>query len=230
MVFAAGLGTRMRGAAGGLPKPLHMIGDSPLLGHMLARLEAAGIRHIVVNVHYKADMMIDYLRTRKNKAHISISDEGDARLETGGGVRKALPFLGDAPFFTCNADIMWQGGADDLSALAEGFNADTMAARLMLSPKTNIIGYDGVGDFDMNEHMQLSRQNNHTMHYIYSGVQIMQPALLDGITETVFSLRRCFDHAAAQGKLYGYVMQGRWMHVGTPQGLAQARAAYQPEK
>ncbi len=225
MILAAGLGKRMSTDPHAPPKPLREIAGKPLVLHMADRLAAVGVQKIIVNVHHKADQVINCLAQWQG-AEIIISDETDKLLETGGGVRKALPLLGDMPFFVCNADILWRsgdGGGDmDLHNLAARFDPTLMDACLLLSPKAKAVGYDENGDFDCTEDGQLSFHKGGD--YAYAGVQIMQPQLLAAHPAPVFSLRDCFQTAAKAGTLYGHVMQGQWLHVGTPEGLERAEA------
>src|SRR3954449_8571144 len=119
MVLAAGLGLRMRPLTDRMPKPLVPVAGRPLLDHVLDKLAEAGVREAVVNVHYLPDHIIEHVATRR-APRVIISDEREVVLGTGGGVVKALPLLGDAPFFHVNADTMWiDGRRSDPGRLAE---------------------------------------------------------------------------------------------------------------
>lgn len=229
MVLAAGLGRRMRAAPDDPPKPLTRIAGETLLDRMLARLEAVGVSRIVVNVHHKADMIEAHLATRAAGAEIIISDERRQRLETGGGVVKALPHLGAKPFFVCNADILWREERPNLQALLARHNAlrtDGFASNtLLLAPRADCLGYDGAGDFDILANGQLARRAGVAANYVYAGVQILPPDLLVGAPDGAFSLNQIFDAAIRAGRLHGQVLDGQWMHVGTPEGRDAAEAA-----
>ncbi len=222
MVLAAGLGTRMRARAEDPPKPLTEIAGRTLLDRMLDRLEHAGVARIVVNLHHKAERISTHLATRTSDSDIVYSDERAALLETGGGVKKALPLLGPAPFFVCNGDILWQENADILAAMCARFDPHRMDALLMLAPCAACTGYDGTGDFDRHGDARLTRRQGDQAAYVFGGVQILSPTAFAGTPEGAFSLNEIYDRAAARHRLYGEVLDGVWIHVGTPEG---ARAA-----
>ncbi len=221
MVLAAGLGTRMRARAEDPPKPLTEIAGRTLLDRLLDRLEAGGMTRIVINLHHKADRITGHLAQRDG-VEIVFSDERARLLETGGGVKKALPLLGDEPFFVCNGDIIWQENADILAALHAHFDAHRMDALLMLAPLAACTGYDGQGDFERHGDGRLTRARSAQAAFVFCGVQILSPAAFDATPEGAFSLNHIYDSAAATGRLYGAVLDGRWMHVGTPEGVRAA--------
>lgn len=222
MVLAAGLGTRMRARADDPPKPLTEIAGRTLLDRLLDRLEAAGMTRIVINLHHKADRISAHLAQRGGGVEIVYSDERARLLETGGGVKKALPLLGPDPFFVCNGDILWQENADILSALNARFDAARMDALLMLAPRAACSGYDGTGDFDLHADATLTRPHGGAADFVFGGVQVLSPAAFDATPEGAFSLNHIYDTATATGRLYGEVLDGQWMHVGTPEGVRAA--------
>lgn len=222
MVLAAGLGTRMRARAEDPPKPLTEIAGRTLLDRLLDRLEHAGMTRIVINLHHKAERISDHLAQRDG-AEIVYSDERTELLETGGGVKKALPLLGPDPFLVCNGDILWQENADILAALRAGFDAARMDALLMLAPLSACTGYNGQGDFDQHADGRLTRRQGEQAPFVFGGVQVLSPAAFDATPNGAFSLNHIYDSAAATGRLYGEVLDGRWMHVGTPEGVHAAQ-------
>lgn len=226
MVLAAGLGQRMRPLTDTRPKPLVVVAGKTLLDHTLDRLAQAGVAQAIVNVHYLADQIEAHLRTRASP-RIIISDERDALLETGGGVVKALPLLGDAPFFHLNSDTLWIDGVrPNLARLAEHFDPAAMDALLLLAPAVTSIGYDGKGDYFMQADGRLMRRGARDVApFVFAGAAILSPALFADAPKGAFSLTRLFDRAMAAGRLHGLRMEGVWMHVGTPQAIAQAEAA-----
>ncbi len=226
MVLAAGLGTRMRPLTDRVPKPLVPVGGKPLIDHVLDRLAQAGVERAVVNVHHFAEQMIDHLEGR-SEPRITISDERGLLLDTGGGVMKALPMLGETPFFHLNADTIWIDGVrPNLMRLAEAFDAGTMHALLLLAPTAGSIGYAGRGDFVMASDGRLSRRTERDVApFVYAGAAILTPRLFDNAPEGAFSLNALFDRAAAAGRLFGLRLEGLWMHVGTPEAIAAAEAA-----
>lgn len=226
MILAAGLGTRMRPLTDTLPKPLVKVAGRPLIDHVLDRLAEAGVERVVVNVHHLADQMQRHLAQRK-QPQIVISDERGLLLGTGGGVKKALPELGDAPFFHINSDTIWIDGVKpNLARLADAFDPAAMDALLLLAPTNGSIGYSGRGDFAMAADGQLrKRAEQEVAPFVYAGAAILSPALFKSTPEGELSLTTLFDRAAQARRLHGLRMEGLWMHVGTPEAIASAEAA-----
>jgi N-acetyl-alpha-D-muramate 1-phosphate uridylyltransferase len=226
MVLAAGLGVRMKPLTDRIPKPLIEVGGRPLLDHVLDRLADAGVERAIVNVHYLADLIERHLVGRRSPA-ITISDERGLLLETGGGVVKALPLLGPAPFFLINSDTIWIDSVHpNLVRLAEAFDPGRMDALLLLAPTTTSIGYAGRGDYAMAPDGRLERRGERdVVPFVYAGAAMFRPELFAGAPEGRFSLTRLFDRAEAEGRLHGLRLEGTWMHVGTPEAIALAEAA-----
>jgi len=226
MVLAAGLGTRMRPLTDTLPKPLVKVAGRALIDHVLDKLAAAGVKTAVVNVHYLAEQLERHLAARK-RPRIVISDERGILLGTGGGVVKALPLLGDAPFFHINSDTIWIDGATpNLTRLAQGFDPAKMDALLLLAPASGSIGYAGPGDFALAPDGRLvARAAGTQAPLVYAGAAVLSPALFDNAPEGAFSLTALFARAAEKGRLHGLRLDGRWMHVGSPDAIAAAEVA-----
>jgi MurNAc alpha-1-phosphate uridylyltransferase len=226
MVLAAGLGTRMRPLTDTLPKPLVPVAGKPLLDHVFDKLVKAGVTTAVVNVHYLADQIERHLATRC-EPRIVISDERDKLLDTGGGVVRALPHLGTAPFFHVNSDTLWiDGVTPNLTRLAQAFDPARMDALLLLAPTASSIGYHGKGDFAMDADGTLRRRTEgEVLPFVYAGVALLAPALFANAPSGAFSLNVLFDRAAASGRFAGLRLEGLWMHVGTPEAIAEAEAA-----
>jgi N-acetyl-alpha-D-muramate 1-phosphate uridylyltransferase len=226
MLLAAGLGTRMRPLTDSKPKPLVQVAGKALIDHVLDKLAGAGVKTAVVNVHYLADQIERHLAKRK-KPKIVISDERGLLLDTGGGVAKALPLLGDTPFFHVNSDTLWlDGETPNLTRLAQSFDAAKMDALLLLAPAKGSIGYGGSGDFSLHADGHLvARVTGTQAPLVYAGVAILAPALFQAAPEGAFSLTALFERAAAKGRLHGLRLEGQWMHVGSPDAIAAAEAA-----
>lgn len=223
MVLAAGLGTRMRPISDSLPKPLIEIGGRTLLDHAIDRLAQAGIEEVVVNVHYKAEMVEAQLAVR-SRPQIRISREAEL-LETGGGVANALPLLGEL-FFVANADVLWLDGVEDtLTRLARAFDPERTDAMLLLQRTVTAVGYDGGGDYLLDPMGVARRRGEREIApFIFAGVQLLHRRVLDGIAERRFSLNLVYDRAERSGRLRAIVHDGEWYHIGTPEGLAETRA------
>jgi MurNAc alpha-1-phosphate uridylyltransferase len=226
MVLAAGLGLRMRPLTDHRPKPLVEVAGRPLLDHVLDKLAEAGVTEAIVNVHYLPDQIIAHVRSR-NAPRIIISDERDRVLGTGGGVVKALPLLGDAPFFHVNSDTMWIDGVrSNLARLAETFDPERMDILLLMAPTASSIGYSGRGDYAMLPDGALrKRRENQVVPFVYAGAAIMSPAIFADTPQGEFSLTRLFDRAGEHERLFGLRLDGVWMHVGTPDAVAAAEEA-----
>jgi MurNAc alpha-1-phosphate uridylyltransferase len=226
MVLAAGLGKRMRPLTDTVPKPLVKVAGKALIDYTLDRLADAGVETAVVNVHYFADTIEKHLKTRTRPA-IVISDERTELLDTGGGVVKALPLLGDAPFFHVNSDTIWiEGVTPNLKRLGAMFDPGTMDALLLLAATATSIGYDGRGDFAMSPDGRLAwRAERDVVPFIYSGAAVLSPALFKDAPAGAFSLNRLFERAIEAGRLYGTRLEGTWMHVGTPAAVKAAEDA-----
>ncbi len=212
MIFAAGLGTRMGALTANRPKPLIEVGGRPLIDQALTHAKQAGADPIVVNVHYRAGQLRDYLADRD----VLIADETERLLETGGGLRAALPLLGAGPVWTLNSDAAW-AGPNPLAALAAAWRPE-MEALLLLVPTSRALGYRGAGDFDLDCTGRLARGAGH----VYTGAQILRTEGLAEIPDPVFSLNRLWDRAAARGGLYGLIHDGHWCDVGRPENLLLA--------
>lgn len=216
MIFAAGFGTRMGALTADRPKPLIPVAGRALIDHALGVATGAGAERVVVNTHYRADQMAAHLAGRA----VQISHEAGQILETGGGLRAALPLLGPGPVGVLNSDAIWTG-ANPLLELAAAWDA-RMEALLLLLP----VGPDEKGDFRLDRTGRISRGLGGEDHR-YLGASILNPARLGDVAETVFSLNKPWDAMIAVGTAYGIVHQGDWCDVGRPEGIAAAEALLQ---
>src|ERR1700716_3430299 len=227
MVLAAGFGVRMRPLTDLMPKPLVRVAGRALLDHVLDKLGDAGVGEAVVNVHYLPDQIIDHTAGR-TRPRVIISDERNEVLETGGGVVKALPLLGNAPFFHVNADTMWIDGVrPNLARLAETFDPARMDILLLMAPTTSSIGYGGRGDYALLPDGALAHGRElQVVPFVYAGAAIMSPSLFADAPSGEFSLTKMFDRANEQERLFGLRLDGVWMHVGTPDAVHAAEEAF----
>jgi MurNAc alpha-1-phosphate uridylyltransferase len=221
MVFAAGLGTRMGPLTRDRPKPLIVVGGRPLIDHALAVVRGAGVSRAVVNVHAHAGQMQAHLARVAPEVLVSVEAE---RLETGGGLKRALPLLGSSPVFGLNADMVWRG-VNPLLTLAGAWDAGQMDGLLCLIPRAAATGHAGAGDFFLGADGRLERRGEAAAaDYVYAGAQIIETGGLARVQEQVFSLNLVWDRMLAEGRLYGVVHGGGWADVGTPAGIALAEA------
>jgi N-acetyl-alpha-D-muramate 1-phosphate uridylyltransferase len=216
MIFAAGFGTRMGALTADLPKPLIRVADKPLVDHALGVAKAAGVPRIVVNTHYRADQMAAHLAGRK----VTISHEREQILETGGGLKAALPLLGRGPVAILNSDGIWTG-ANPLLQLAAAWDGARMEALLLLLPLEKTVAHGPKGDFRLDAQGRLSRGAGGEDH-VYIGAQIINPARVAATPDAAFSLNRTWTGMIAAGTAYGLIHDGAWCDVGQPEGIAEA--------
>ena len=215
MVFAAGRGTRMAPLTDTLPKPLIPVAGQTLLDRALDLARQGGADRFVVNTHYLGGQIIDHLAGND----VAISDESDMLLETGGGLRKALPLLDTGPVITINPDVVWTG-PNPVAALRAAWDPVRMDALLMLVPLDAAQGRQGGGDFSLDGAGRIGRKGD----LVYGGTQIIRPDLLQEIEESVFSLNRLWDLQIAQGRAFGITHPGGWCDVGRPDCIPLAQA------
>lgn len=215
MLFAAGKGTRMGDLTRTLPKPMIEVAGRPLIDHALALVQEARIKNLVVNVHHLPDLLSAHL----DGSGARISEETGTLLETGGGLRKALPMLGPDPVFTLNSDAVWTD-PNPLTTLAAAWDPARMDALVLLVPAQQAIGHKGKGDFEMDTDGRLRRGTD----MVYTGTQIIATDLLADVPETAFSLNRVWDMMLDRGRLFGVTHPGGWCDVGTPDGIVEAEA------
>ena len=225
MVMAAGLGKRMRPLTASQPKPLVRVAGTPLIDHALDRLAEAGVAKAVVNVHYLADALEAHVKDRGAPA-ITISDERDALLETGGGMIKALPHLPD-PFFCLNADNIWLDGPKTAFAdLSRVWDAERMDALLLVVSHASAVNFAGPGDFHMDAQGRLRRrQTGRIAPFIYTGIQLVSHRLLRDAPEGKFSTNVLWTRAMEEDRLFGTSFTGQWFEVGTPDAIKPTEIA-----
>jgi len=232
MVLAAGYGARMRPLTTAMPKPLVKLAGRALIDHVLDRLAAAGVETAIVNVHYLPEQIEAHMRERSGRPPKTIiSDERDLLLDTGGGAKMALPELGAGPFFIHNSDSVWAEGASPaLPHMLRLWDPERMDCLLLLAPMSTSLGYHARGDFDMAPGGKLARRGERqVVPFAFAGVSLCEAKLFDDAPDGPFSLNLLWDQALAKGRLYGVRLDGRWMHVGTPEALAEAEASFEHE-
>lgn len=229
MVLAAGLGERMRPLTETMPKPMIPVGGTPIIDRILDILMIAGIERVVVNSFYLPEVLETHLQQRK-RPDIAISREPE-RLETGGGVLRALDHFEDSPFFLINGDTLWlDGPTPTLDRLEAVWDEEQMDALLLLHSTVAAYGYDGAGDFVVDPNGKLARRPEQEVSpYVFTGTQILHPRLFtrdvrDGVLGDVFSMNKLYDRALEAERLYGMIHDGEWFHIGTPDALLEVEA------
>ena len=225
MILAAGLAKRMRPLTDHTPKPLLHLHGKTLLDHALDRLAAAGVEMAVVNTYWCADQIKDHLAARTEGPETVISPEQDL-LDTGGGVRAALDLLGKEPFYVINGDAFWlDGPIPALERLATHFAAGGADSVLLLHRTSQVRADVGFGDFALDKWgVPRRRAEREVVPYIYAGVHVMTPSLLDGMPDGAFSMNVAWDRAIAAGRLRALVHDGIWFHLSKPGDLADAES------
>lgn len=225
MVLAAGMGTRMGSLTDSLPKPLLPVLERPIIDYVVERLVGFGIERIVVNLHHKGRRLREHFAGRDD-VEIVFSDESEAILGTGGGIAHALEHLGPDPFFVVNGDVIWfDAGRSSLADMARRFDEDVMDGLLLLEPTVEAVGYGGVGDFQMDQQGRLIRRpENSVAPFVFTGVQLLRPALFEGCPDGAFSINLLYDRAMEAERMYGWRHEGDWMELNRPEGLRKAEA------
>lgn len=223
MVLAAGLGTRMRPLTDDTAKPLLKVAGRSMIDRLLDDLVSAGVQRAIVNVHWCADRVEAHLKARQD-LEIVISDERDAVLETGGGLAKARPLLGDDPIFVVNTDAFWEPtGAEPLQKLAERFDRELMDEVLLLADTKRCLGFPGAGDFFLEGTGAITRRGDAaSAPWAYAGLRILKPQLYDGAPVEPFSANRVWNDLLPKGRVHGVPLDRFWLHVGDPQALKDA--------
>jgi MurNAc alpha-1-phosphate uridylyltransferase len=229
MIMAAGLGKRMRPLTATKPKPLIEVAGKALLDHVLDHLQAAGVRKVVVNVHYLADAVEAHLASRAHGLEVEISDERELLLETGGGLIKAEPLIDSDPFLAINSDNFWvDGPADTLKLLASHWDDERMDALLLLVPLARAQNHRGMGDFHMDRLGRLRRRDrSRVAPFVFTGIQMLSKRLLRDAPDGPFSTNILWNRAIEEGRCFGAVHQGLWFDVGTPKSIGTTEAALQ---
>ena len=226
MVLAAGIGSRMQPLTDHVPKALVSVNGKALIDHVLDRLAEAGVETAVVNVHHFADQMKLHLASRSHPK-VVIVDERAALLDSGGGIKNALPLLGVDPFFVANIDSLWDGGTlEPLEQMKAAWDPTKMDLLVLLVPKGQGIGFEGPRGFfmDADGRIKHSADDANPAPLANIGFQIMKPELLTDEPQGAFSILPIWWRLQTQGRIFGVVMDAFWMHVGDPAAREAAEA------
>jgi MurNAc alpha-1-phosphate uridylyltransferase len=225
MVLAAGLGTRLRPITDTMPKPLVRVAGKPMIDYALDALADAGVKRAAVNVHHFADEMETHL-ARYPRLDVVVSDERDRLMNSGGGLAKGIKLLEPGPLFVMNADLFWvgepRGQPTNLQRLAEFFDPASMDMALLCVPLENTTGHNGKKDFQLDADGRLSRYTDGAQPLVYAGAIALNSSLFDDAPDDAFNLNLYFDRAIESGRLFGLILDGHWLTVGTPEALDEA--------
>ena len=224
-ILAAGLGTRLKPYTDAMPKPMVPVNGQPIIGHILNQLRDAGCKSATVNLHHKADVLREYLATRTDiEIHQSFEE---TLLETGGGAKKALPTLGQAPFYMINGDAFCIDGPSGsaLLGLAKAYNPETMDMILLLEPVDRMVLTQGVGDYDLTHDNRPIRNKDKQGKYMFAGIRICHPRIFKNTPDGAFPFITLMDRAEREGRLFAHVHDGDWHHISTPEDLDRVNHA-----
>ncbi len=221
MILAAGRGTRMRSLTEATPKPLIKVHQKALINYVADKIAAQGIKECVVNLCYLGDQIKKELSKRQD-IHFVYSEEEEA-LETGGGIKKALPFFQEAPFFALNSDPVWTESSPSLQKMLNAYDEEKMDILLLLWPVEHVFGHSGKGDYFIENGVpRRKRPDEEKAPFVYAGAQILHPRIFKDSPSGKFSLNVLYDKAERNARLSAVVGKGDWYHVGTPEALSLA--------
>lgn len=228
-ILAAGKGTRLRPWTDTMPKPMVPVAGRSIIDHTLAKLDEAGVTDVMVNLHHLSEVLETHLK-KISRPHISYSHE-DELLNTGGGVKKVLPFFEQRPFYLINGDAFWTEGESGaaLERLCAAWDPDKMDILLLLQPVDAMTLTQGVGDYTLETDGKAKRSHEKTGPYMFAGIRIAVPSILEPFREDCFSFLSVMDEAEARGRLYGLVHDGAWHHISTAQDLERVNEALAAE-
>jgi N-acetyl-alpha-D-muramate 1-phosphate uridylyltransferase len=214
MVLAAGYGTRLRPLTDHTPKPLVPVAGKPMIEYALERLRAYGIQEVVINVSHHKDQLIAHAG-RSSDLLFRISEETEP-LETGGGLKKALPLLGGEPVFTINSDIIWQDdGESALDQLTRLWDDAKMDFLLLAQPKARAVGHDKGEDHLFIKPENTIDWNPQDAPYIISGIGVIHPRVLTGAPDGKFTIKTLWHQAMAANRLFCLPHRGRRFQTGS---------------
>jgi MurNAc alpha-1-phosphate uridylyltransferase len=224
MVLAAGYGMRLRPLTDRIPKPLIPVAGKPMIEYALDRLREYGVEEVVINVSHLKEQLIAHLSSCKG-LNIKISEEAEP-LETGGGLKHALPLLGSEPFFTINSDILWfDAGEPALERLARNWDDNRMDLLLLVQPRSRAPGYEKGEDYLFVKPHNTLEWTESEAPYIFASVGIMHPRILANAPDGKFSVKLLWQHAMSQGRLFCLPHHGLWFQTGTHRDIQTAEAA-----
>lgn len=223
-ILAAGKGTRLRPFTDHMPKPMVPVNGKPIIDHTLEKLDAEKIDKVIINTHYLEEVLEKHLKEVK-RPQIILSHE-QTLLDTGGGVKKTLPELGNQPFFMINGDAFWGEITNEtaLNRLSSNWAPEKMDILLLLQPVDQMTLTRGVGDYDLTSGGKAIRNKEKKGQYMFAGVRITKPALFEN-RKDVFSFLELMDEAEKKGRLYGLIHKGAWHHISTPEDLERVNTA-----
>lgn len=227
-ILAAGMGTRLKPHTDRLPKPMVSVAGKPIIDHILDKLVGAGVENCVINLHHLGSILESHLQ-RREKPRILFSRENDL-LETGGGVKNALPLMEESPFYLINGDAFWtedsgKSPSGVFHRLAQRFNPEIMDILLLLQPVAQMTLTAGVGDYTILEDGQARRSPGKSGEHMFAGIRIVHPRVFAGAPDGPFSFLQLMDKAEKEHRLYGLIHTGAWHHISTAKDLSEVNRA-----
>jgi MurNAc alpha-1-phosphate uridylyltransferase len=224
MILAAGRGTRLKELTANTPKPLVCVSGMPPLMRTLTLLGRQKFENVVINLHYLGEQIEQAVAEANLPLTVTYSRE-EMLLDTGGGIKNALPQLGEKPFLAINGDVVWDEDTHPvLQELLKKFDGRRMDACLLVVPTKVATTHKGKGDFSIDGEGRLSLRSaeQDTAPYVYTGIQVLHPRLFADLPDGPFPLVEAYRRAQSKGRLFGHVYNGTWVDMGTPEGLEAA--------
>jgi MurNAc alpha-1-phosphate uridylyltransferase len=227
-ILAAGFGTRLRPHTDHIPKPMVSVGGKPMIDHALGKLSAAGIKRCIINTHYKADILHNHLKSRKNP-DVMFSHEPEI-LDTGGGLKRALHHFKKRPYLAISGDSVWEDSPTEqsLQTIINAWDGDKMDILILLQPVQTMTYTKGVGDYSFNTGSagKITRSLTQTGTHMFTSIRIHHPKIFQNAPDTAFSYLELLDRAEQNGRLYGVEHKAIWHHISTPDDLKNVRETY----
>ena len=215
MILSAGYGKRLRPLTNNCPKSLLKIGNETLLSNTIKFLVNAGVKQIVINVHYLSDQIVDYINKNKFNVPITIVKEDEIILDTGGGISNAIQHFSNEPFIVINPDTIWNFKyIKELKLMEKNFFSNNQKCSLLLTNIENSFDKNFKGDFSLNGSF-ISRKKNNNLKFIYVGLQIIRPEIFSSTNEKVFSLNKIWDKLIENNELFAHESSINFLHVST---------------
>ena len=215
MILAAGFGKRVLPLTSKLPKPLLQIGNETLLSNAIKFLELAEIKEVVINVHYLGDQIVDYIKKNKFNLDISVVEEKDKILDTGGGILNVIQHFSKEDFIIINPDTIWNSNyLKELKSMKKMFFENKKKCLLLVVNRKKSFDKLLKGDFNLKNHL-ISRENEDNLEYIYTGLQIINSKVFSNINEKVFSINKIWNKLIKDQELYAIESINDFLHIST---------------
>lgn len=215
IILSAGYGKRLRPLTKDCPKSLLKINNETLLSNSINFLSLYGIKEIIINVHYLADQIIDYINSNNFNLVIKIIKEEREILNTGGGILNAIEFFSNEPFLVINPDTIWNSDyIKELKLMEKEFISKKQKCTMLVVNKEKSFDKGFKGDFNLENNL-INKKNKNNLKYIYTGLQIIRPEVFSNLNDKVFSINTIWDKLISQNELNAIESNINFFHVST---------------